>query len=577
MNLTPSQLKAAAELSRRQNDGLAMFRAMPTQEDFFHSNASEIGLWGGNRSGKSTSAAVKFAAVARDKPVYDSHGNAIEQRLPWQKDRPLLMWIVGLQLNHLGQTIYRLLFRPGLYKIIRDERTRRWRAFDPVADAHRKSEAKPSFPLIPQSEFDGEPSWHIKKEKQFSLIRLKNGTEIYGFASTADVKQGDPVDYIWIDERIAIPSHYSEWQARLSDLKGRIVWSSMPRADNGAMLRLNARAEKQAEEQENGERQTVDAEVFRLRFSDNSTIDPEEKRKRLESWTEDERKQRDEGLFLTDTIKIYPSFDKKLHAAIYDDPALDDDISRILRERNGEPPVDWTREMILDPGSAKPAILFGAVPPPTLWKGGEPYFVAYDEIYIPRMTANDLAPLVRNRVHDYSFNRFIIDGKAAAQTPMGFSLTVGSNYSKVFAAHGIQCEQTGSAFIPGDPNFQARSQVIERWLRFRPCGTPQLRIVTKRCPNLVWQLENNLKATTKGTEGVTIVLEKPASGQRDDVRDTLEYWASRNPTYVQPKPQMELVGGPGLKALENIRRMFPQDDPDDGVVRFGPGKKVTAA
>lgn len=577
MPIERGDIRVAAEMTRRLNDGLEMFRAMPTQLPFFTCDASEQAVFGGNRSGKTTAAAVKFAAVARDKPIYGPDGEPIHQRLPWQRNRPLLCWVVGLQLNHIGATIHRVLFRPGLYKIIRDHRTNRWRAFSPDTDSERQSECKPSFPLIPPTEIE-KWAWAVTAERQFALCRLKNGTEIYAFASTADVKQGDPVDYIWIDERIARPSHYSEWQARLSDTKGRIVWSSMPWSDNAAMIRVAQRGDEQAQEIAKGDRKKADVVVHRLRFSANPHIDDEEKRKRLEGWTDDERRQRDEGLFLTDNLKIYPSFDRNLHCAIYEQPERDDELSRVLREHNGEPPANWTRTLIIDPGTAKPGVLFCAVPPPEFWVEDEPYLVPYNEIYVPRLIASEVAWAVKQKSGEYAFQSFIIDGQAARQTPMGFALTIGQNISREFSKLNLLCEDSGSGFIPGDPNFQARSMIVDRWLSYRKCGRPQLRIVIDRCPQLVWQMENNLKATETGLEGAPVVLEKPAKGQRDDIRVCLEYYASRNPQWIEPPRITKDLGGMGLRAFKALEKRFERRDPDEGVVHFGPGpKKGTAA
>jgi len=521
--MSDRQIRNAVELARRRNDGLGMFRAFPTQLPFFQSQCSEFLLRGGNRAGKTISAAAKFAAVVRGKPIHDKDGNPIEQRLPWQLKRPLLAWVVGLQWDHIGDTIWRVLFKRGLYRILRDQPdgSGPWRAFDPAIDAGRELDCRPSFPLIPLSEVEGGMDgigWENKKERQFSHIPMKNGTVIKAWASTGEVKQGDPVDYIWVDERISIPGHYAEWQARLSDTKGRIVWSTMPRADNGAMIRLSHRAQEQAEEVQRGERESADCDELTLRFSANPHIDDDEKRKRLDGWSDDDRRMRDEGEFLTDTIKIYPTFDRAIHRAIYENPDQDDAISKVLRERNGEPPADWTRELILDPGTAKPAVLFCAVPPPEFWEGHEPSYVPYAEIYIPRLDARGIAKAVKAKAGGYQFQRFIIDGQASRQTPMGFSGTVGANYSKEFQRLGILCQETQSNFIPGDPDFAARKGLVETMMSYRPSGCPQLRIVTKRCPNLVWQIENNLKKTVTGPEGITIVEEKAATGQRDDVR-----------------------------------------------------------
>lgn len=476
-----------------------------------------------HNSGKSTAAAVKFAAVARDKPVYGPDGEPIEQRLSHQKNRPLLMWVIGLSWEHVGSTIWRLLFKPGLYKIIRDraDGTGPWRAFDPVKDAGREMECRGSFPLIPISEVKcglKGVGWENAKERQFSHMELLNGTVIKAYASTGEVKQGDPVDYIWPDERIAIPGHYAEWQARLSDTKGRIVWSTMPREDNGAMMLVSRRAAEQREEVDNGDRDKADVEELRLVFSDNPYIDDDEKRKRLEGWSDEDRRRRDLGEYVTDSILIYPQFNRSLHRAIYELPEQDDPISKILRERNGEPPEDWTRELILDPGTAKPGVLFCAIPPPSLWVAGDPYYIPYDEIYERRIDARQLAARVKVKMGDYLFERFIVDGQAARQKPMGFSSTIGQNYTAAFAEAGLTCRMTGSIFIPGDPEFTTRKLLVDKSLSVRISGRPQLRIVTERCPNLVAQLERNIRKSRKDPEGFTIVEEKPLEGQFDDIR-----------------------------------------------------------
>lgn len=567
-----SDIRAAAELSHRWNDGLLMFRAMPTQFDFFQSTASEILLRGGNRSGKSVAAAARFAAVARDLPICGSDGEEIIQRLPWQVGRPLIMWVIGLQLNHIGQTIYRLLFKSGAYKIIRDLKNQHWRAFDPAKDAGREMETKPSFPLIPPSAIKtGTWAWYLKADHQFRSVMLTNGTVIYAYASTSDVKQGDPVDYVWVDEEIANIGHYAEWQARLSDTKGRIVWSSMSKS-NPALLRITHRAREQKDEVDCGDRKKQDVEDFVLKFSANPYIDDEEKRKRLEGWSEDERRMRDDGEYVIGNIKVYPSFDKSAHAAIYDNHEMDDAVSRILRERNGEPPNNWTRELILDPGTANPAILFCAVPPPELWLDDEPYFVVYDEISTPRITALEIARRTYDKARGYIFRRFIIDGHAARQTPMGFAGTIGGEYLRAFRKLKLQSQETGSGFVPGDPSFPVRSRIVQSWLAFRPCGRPQLRVVLDRCPRFIWQMENNLRATIRGPDGELLPQEKPAPGQKQDLRVCVEYWASRYPTYVVPPRTTPETGGPGMAKLRSIRKRFgSKKRRESAVVYAGPG------
>lgn len=573
MGLSEQAYRAAAELARRSNDGVEMFRPLPHQERVFTSKVTELLVRGGNRSGKSTTAAVLFAAAARDKKITLRDGRRLYARLPWQRRRPLLMWVVGEQWQHIGDTIWRMLFKPGLYKIIRDDETGLWRPFLPECDADREKDAKPSFPLIPLSEVKGGLNgigWKSRKHRWFDMIELTNGTIIRAFASTGEVKQGDPVDWIWIDEEIQIVAHYAEWQARLSDQKGRIVWSSLSRS-NPALLSLTRRAQEQSMEVYKGQRKRADVSEIVLTFSDNPYIDEDEKRKRLEGWDEENRRMRDRGEYVIGNMKVYPNFSRSYHCAIMDDEERDDELSRILRQRNGNPPENWTRWLILDPGTAKPGVLFCAIPPPELWRNGEPYYIVYGELYEPRLIASEVARKSAARSHGQVFHEFVIDGQAARQTPMGFNRTIGQEYTRAFEKHGLSSVETGCSFVPGDPNFATRSQQVESAMAYRACGTPQLRIVVAKCTDLVHQLESNLKKVERGPNGETIVLDKPAKGQKDDLRNCLEYWLSRRPTYVEPPRADVNLGGPGMKAYEFIRGLFSHDDDRQKVVHVGPG------
>ncbi len=577
------ELKIAAELARRKRDGLGMFRALspemkecfPDQVGLFSSQASEILVRGGNRSSKSMSSAALFASLARDKPIQTWDNKMIETRRPWQKGRPLVMWIIGLQLNHIGQTIYRLLFKAGAYKIIKDLQTGDWRAYRPwdVDDQTRYAEVKPSFPLIPNSEIDPKGwAWYNKTSRQFEVCRLKNGTEIWAFASTSDVKQGDPVDVIWIDEAIQNPDHYEEWQMRLPDVKGRIFWSSWPRKGNPALVRLTERADEQQEEMKRGLRNRVNVQEFRCTFSGNPFIDDEEKLKVREGLTEEQLRARDLGEYDLDNMKIYPWFDPGIHRALGRVPGEDDKLGAFLRSVGGTPPADWTHDLIIDPGSAKPAVLMCAIPPPMFWEDGEPFFVPYREIYKARMTADDLAKEVAlfATSKNITFRQFIIDGQAARQTPMGFAGTVGDHYSKAFERAGLYSYKTGQFFQPGDPNFVARTQVVERWLRVRGGAKPQLRIVVENCKQLVWQMLHNQKHVAENK-----VEEKEARNQFNDVRVALEYWASRNPGYELQKAAQRRESTPYDNYRKWVGERFNTRVPSGGI-SFGPGSHEAA-
>ena len=519
-----------------------------------------------HNSGKSTISAVRFAAIAMDRPVILPDGTEQPLRLPHQKGRPLILWLVGYQQNHIGQTLYRLLFRPGAFRIIPDENTGLWRAYQPwlPADAVRKHLTKPAPPLIPARYIKkGSWSWLHRGDRSFTKVVIVNPhdqtevlAEIYAFTSTGEVKAGDPVDEIWIDEAIQYPKHYAEWQARLIDHEGRILWSSWPRMSNNALTNLTARAREQAA----WERPLVREFLFTM--SGNPHLSAQAKEDVLAGWSADERRARDTGEYLLDNLLIYPHFNKQLHTA-YLEGDREDELSRVLRENGGEPPRDWTRELILDPGTTSPAVLFGAVPPK---KFGD-FVVVYNEINAPRHDASQIARLVHDRVKGYYLERMIIDVRAAQQKPMGFGKTVGQIYSEEFTKFNLTCRQSGTVFTPGSDDFPSRSAQVAQWMQVRSDGSTKLRIVIHRCPNLVVQLETNVKALDRD-----LVSERPAKGQVDDLRVCLEYWASRQPAYVSP-PEQHLDRSPAYKYLLELRaRRAAREELNPHAVHCGPGR-----
>jgi hypothetical protein len=566
-------LSAAAGLAGIYYDGLEMFRAMPQQLDVIQSDARELLVAGSNRAGKSLILAARFAAIARDKVIYDADGNEFNPRLKHQQGRPLLMWVVAQNWDKVGDTIFRLLFRPGAYKIIRDLDTCIFRAFDPVRDADRDPrEVQNSFPLIPMSQVAGGLkgiSWEKQKDKQFKRLELLNGTVIRAFASTGEVATGDPVDEIWIDEKFAISSHYPEWQARLIDNDGRITLSTINYADP-SLYEIRQRADEQAQDVSDGIRTKQNVRCISLYMRDNPFLSDESKKTFSESLSEEERQLRVEGMPIIGSLRIYQDFLRSIHCAIYAHTHQDDEISKILRDRNGQPPADWTREFVLDPGTLRPYVLFGAVPPQKLWADGLPYFVVYDEIYEPRLTASQFASKVKAKLGEFHLHRMIIDAHAGRQTHYGRGESAQEHYQKALQDIGVVCHKTGLAqFIPGDPNFESRAKCVERALMLRKCGFPQLRIVIDRCPALVRQLEGNLFQTIKAVTGEELPTKKPAR-QKDDAREGLEYWLSRNPTWVEP-PKSLAAQQPQWELYKSLEERFKKQKNPGNIVNIGPG------
>lgn len=525
---------ALAEKHRRRMDALRMYRPMPNQVAFHASMASERVVRGGNRSGKSTCAFAEVASAVTGIPICDSLGNPLPFKYP--KNRPLTVWVIGYDQKHIGATIYRMLFRAGAFKIIQDQVTKIWRAWNPLdpQDAAREAETRPAPPLIPARFYNIDDwAWENKGERVFSVARMKNGTEIHAFSSKGEPKMGDPVDLLHIDEDIKYPKHVAEWQARLSDFKGRLIWSAFPHSANEALIHMSRRAEMQRD------RPKPDVSEVVLSYSANPYIDADEKRKRLEGWSEDERRARDSGEFLTDNVRMYPNFSLYVHGLprrrMMGDaepkprnPNDKPDIEEVLRKAGWQPPGNWTRYLALDPGHATSAVLFAAVPPPEDF--GD-VVVIYDELYLHRQDAYQLAKAVRRKSGGQYFESFVIDHRASRQTAIGFGKTILTQYSEAFEAEGIRSAQTESGFRPGSDNVPAGIEMVREWLTIRKDGSTRLRVVAETTPKL--QEEFQLyKKHVAGDE----TQDKPAEGQRDHLMDCLRYLAVINPEYVKPVP-----------------------------------------
>ena len=552
-----SDIPMLVALQERNKDGLKMARVTATQAEILGDDRSEILCAGGNRGSKTFCAAMRFASIARDVPVQtmpDADGNTqmIHCRLKHQRNRPLIMWCIGDYLPHIGQVLYKSLFEPGLYYRIKDRVSGGLRAWNPVMypeDWDREDEREESPPLIPRSEVE-EEVWYHKNLRQFEKIKLKNGTEIFAFASSSAVKQGVKVDEIWLDENIVNEHYYPEWLNRLTDKKGRLFWSTIPRDESYVYTEVEERAEAQHEEYKAGQRKSEDVYCshYILSQRDNPFLPESEKKKREEQMSERERMVRIEGVRSTDLIRIYQEFNPDFHCVEYRNPQMNDKVTEALRENNWEPPRDWTRYLSLDPGTQKPALLFLAVPPESMWEEDEPYIVPYDEIYTPRLDAFQIAQKVKDRHSNQFFEKFFIDGQAARQKPMGFSHTIGRQYESAFESAGLSSRH-GTFFEPGDPSFHQRSGLVHKMLRMRKCGWPQLRILIHRCPHLVKQLQSNTrKLHPDGTPS-----EEPADRQKDDVRVALEYAISRHITYREP-PYSRRSDDPALRRYQEFQK-----------------------
>ena len=526
--------KAAQKIHERRHTALELFRPFPYQDEFILCDASEVLVRGGVRSGKSTVVGACIASYVLAKPMYLSCGIPVQMREPEYMDKQVgEIWVIGKQMNH-SSTIFRVLFQPGAFQIVRDPVTKRWRAWQPGTipgdDKIPADKRKEAPPLIPASEIK-EWGWEKKTQKEWNTVTLHNGWTLKYYPSNGSPKRGDPVHRIWLDEETENDDLYPELQSRISDFKGRIWWSSWPNLDCASLINLYDRAIDEQDQYRQGK--IKKQHVYQMSFiSDhNPVIDKEEHEKRARGWDEATARARNLGEFVRESRLTYPEFNKTYHAVEYgNDDTMNDKVTEILRARNFIPPSDWCVDLILDPGTNRPALLWVATPPPSFWYKSEPYHIVYREL-TGKFDAEQLAHQVQILEPARVYHRWIIDHKCGDQTSPGDAHRIEHRYAMAFSRKGLKCDTTGTRFMASEHVWLVRS--MELRAMFMPVAEdaprPKLRIVTHRCPELIKQITRNMRRITKED-----IQDVRASGQIQDLLDCLEYFAGSRPIYRVP-------------------------------------------
>lgn len=513
--------RTLAELRRRDELALELYRPTPKQEAFHRCVVGERIVRGGHRSGKSTCGALETAHAATRIPITTMDGKVIPYKYP---QRPLRIWVIGKDEDHIGDTIYTLLFKGGLFYVIDDLETGKPRIWNPnnPGDVVRKAERRQSGPMIPPEMVKGFV-WTNKGKRVFSKATLTNGTEIFAYPSGGDCPSGVPVDLIWVDEDIKYSEYVADWQGRLIDRAGRFMWTAFPWARNDALVELSERAEKLADDPH------ADIREFQLFMSENPYLDPAEVKKAQNRWEaagSDVLAARDRGEFPHDKVRMYPEFRKDIHGISEDFFPRDHAAAKILFDNHGEPPDDWMRLLALDPGSARCAVLFAAVPPPEL---GNDIFL-YDEVFLENSDAKSLAKEVQSRTHGRSFYRFLIDEHAGRQTAMGFGVRIRQAYIDAFRARDIRSD-AGYSFTPGNDDVKFRAEMVRQRLRIQDGQWhPRIFVYLPRTPRLQWEfLKYSRRLSHKEYDDVPIAV-------NNDMMNCMEYIIAADIPYHRPRP-----------------------------------------
>ena len=253
---------------------------------------------------------------------------------------------------------------------------------------------------------------------------------------------------------------------------------------------------------------------------------------------------------------MYPNFTLLEHGTPKPEEADDDYLDDLLRQTNGEPPKEWTRYLVLDPGHSVNAVLFAAIPPPSSLYPDT--VVIYDELYLKQADAATVASEVLRKASGKIFESFIIDNRAGRQTPMGFNKTVRQQYADAFAKKRLQSRQSGANFLPGSDNVAAGIGLVREWLHV-PLGRPaRLRVVKNKTPWLQREFVLYRKRMTRDE-----VHDEPVS-KNDHLMDCLRYLASYNPQYRKPQATTD-QWSPAFKAFKDWKKVKGKQDETDYV------------
>lgn len=521
------------ELVARQTDSLGIYDELPAAQPFHRSDAFIRLLRGSNRAGKTLTAAVEFARAVTGQDPYGKYPKTNG-----------LAFIFGLDLKHLGLTVFPKLFQPGAFYIIRDLATQKWRTYRPWLDKAREAEALPAPPLIPPR-YIADIAWEEKKTKTPRMVRLVNGWEMYFFSSMATMPQGQSIDLWWGDEELSNEKLVAEANARCAGAqkKGRGMWSATPQAGSLQLYDLHEKAEDN----------DPHVKEYALLIKDNPYIEQDIKDKLYSSWSEEERRVRWEGEYAYGAVIIYPEFSDGVHAF---DPA------RFGLPDAFQVPYNWTIYSATDPGRQVCATAFWAIPPPRVGN----FVLMFDELYIEKCTATLYGERFGQKMRDRCLEALIIDHQAGRTHDVASGLNVERQYQTALVANKVQTRVPGCTFTWGSNDPKAGILAFRELLRIRALDSqPTFYVYLPNCPNFRNEIRRyRWKKLPSGQ-----VLDE-AEKRNDHLMDCCRYLAMAQLRYIAPRA-VGKKASPAVRALaaKKKKKRDKDNDGEGGHIRLG--------
>lgn len=579
------QLLAGTEEARkRAMEPLHVYRPAAQQQPIHVSKAKEVIIRGGKRSGKTTASILEFASRITGTQIMGPGGQLIPLRYPTPKaEDPRLYWVIGFDVDHIGQTLYPKLFEPGLLRVILDVATGQWRVFNEAdpADAGRFAESKPAPAVIPPRLIDQDSwAWEDKRAKVFKSVRLHNGAMICAYPSTSThAKQGDAVDGILVDEDIADPDFLDEWQDRLISRNGWFMWSVWPHVANQALIDTLDRAEEHQGETD------PPIEAFQL-ATDNNPYSSEEGRRlsKLRRRDNDDIARRDFGELGLESLAMY-DFAPGAHTVSKTKglikPTSAKEALALALYRNTRFPRDWTRYLAIDPSHTRTAVLIGVVPPPE-YEGVEMgrRLIIENELVAKKYNAEQLAKALEPLMGSFPFQAFIMDMHAGRQTWAGQDKSVCEHYALAFRKAGLVSASSGASFLTGCDDKQFRQRCVRSLLDPAEDGLPRLYFIAEKTSETQREFRTYRKKQQRiqgeSKTSRANILDEPANPRKHDCMAALEYLCAyvepllnRDEAYVAPEIRTTTGSGAFRAAMAMLNAAEKQSTA--GYVHLGPG------
>lgn len=490
------------EARDRKYETLRLYRPLPVQAEFHMSDAHICILRGGNRSGKTAATMTELAwALTGTHPKqgkYPTHG--------------LRAIVVAKNMDKIGEVIWRYLGRPGSFKMTDDPETGEPRIERP-GDREAGLVMRPAPPLIPRRllNLNRDVTWESKRSmipRKLIIPSLGNECSFYSGQADPFSIQGTNLDLVCFDEEIEHEGWFSEAIARLVDRGGRLIWGATPQTGTQKLYELHMKSQ---EDEELGVENPLVKE-FVLSIYDNPFITDEDRAMFLASLDdEDQIKVRIEGEHAVAGFKIFNSyfFPRGVHG-VAPFPI----------------PDNWTRFIAIDPGAQVAAAVFCTCPPKTRPRGeacdlpedlfGD-FIYIYDEIYIRRCDATKLAREIKDHIGSQTIHTILLDHHGGSLTEIGTGRTPEQQYKEAFQKYRVPMPLVGRYFTYGSDDLNGGILRIKEFLRLREDGTPKLKIMSGRCPQLVSALSRYQWKVVSG-----VITDKPLAKNCDSV-DCLRY------------------------------------------------------